>query len=121
MIAAVRRGDQDIDRAALLLASRIPAPLGLLARVAYNYRWSWATRGPGAVPLRRPHRWELRGENPVRLLEEPSAAALARAAGDDDFLTRAASLENTIPSRLAGRSRPLAYASRLEAVSEPVA
>jgi starch phosphorylase len=101
MIAAVRRGDQDIDRAAMLLASRIPAPLGLLARVAYNYRWSWLPGGPELFRSVEPHRWELCGENPVRLLEEASAEALARAAGDDDFLARAASLENTIRADLA--------------------
>ena len=106
MIAAVRRGDQDIDRAAMLLASRIPAPLGLLARVAFNYRWSWLPGGPELFRSVDPHRWELCGENPVRLLEEASAEALARAAGDDDFLARAASLENTIRADLARPPAP---------------
>ena len=106
MIAAVRRGDQDIDRAAMLLASRIPAPLGLLARVAYNYRWSWLPGGPELFRSVDPHRWELCGEDPVRLLEEASAEALARAAGDDDFLARAASLENTIRADLARPPAP---------------
>ena len=62
----------------MLLASRIPAPLGPLARVAYNYRWSWLPGGPELFRSVDPHRWELCGENPVRLLEEASAGALAQ-------------------------------------------
>ena len=35
----------DIERAASELASRLPASLAPLARLAYNYRWSWLRDG----------------------------------------------------------------------------
>ena len=34
-------GREDIERAASALASRLPWPLGVFGRLAYNYRWSW--------------------------------------------------------------------------------
>src|SRR5512132_4311383 len=100
MIAAVRRGDEDVERAAAVLASRLPTPLAALARVAYNYRWSWLPGGPDVFRSVDPHRWALCGENPVRLLQEASADALSRAAADDDLLARADSLEDAIRADL---------------------
>ena len=44
-------GREDIDRAAEALASRVPTPLHPLARLAYNYRWSWT---PGGAELFAP-------------------------------------------------------------------
>jgi glycogen phosphorylase len=38
-------GDHDIDRAVADLAAGLPEPLRPLARVAYNYRWSWSAAG----------------------------------------------------------------------------
>ena len=61
-------------------------------------------------------RWELCGENPVRLLQETSGEALARAAGDSALLARVASLEDAFAADL-GRpavgpvapERPIAF------------
>ena len=39
-------GHHDLQRAADALAARIPGPLAPLARLAYNYRWSWTPGGP---------------------------------------------------------------------------
>jgi len=39
-------GREDIRRAAAELAERLPDPLAPLARLAYNYRWSWLPGGP---------------------------------------------------------------------------
>ena len=39
-------GHDDLQRAAEALAARIPEPLAPLARLAYNYRWSWTPGGP---------------------------------------------------------------------------
>ncbi len=74
-------GVQDVRRAADELAERLPSSLAPLARLAYNYRWSWL---PGAPELLRsidPERFELCLRNPVRLLQEASPRAL-RAASD---------------------------------------
>ncbi len=53
-----------------------------------------------------PHRWELCGENPVRLLQEASGESLSRAAADPELLARAASLERTLRAELAGSAAP---------------
>ncbi|MFN8221859.1 MAG: alpha-glucan family phosphorylase [Gaiellales bacterium] len=75
-------GSAETAERAARLATELPAELAPLARVAFNYRWSWT---PGAPELFRsldPHAWELVGGNPVRQLEDLSYAFAARAAAD---------------------------------------
>ena len=48
--AEARDGSSDMARAVDRLARRLPEPLYPLARIAYNYRWSWTPGGRGAVP-----------------------------------------------------------------------
>ena len=86
-------GDEDLARRAADLAGRLPDALAPLARIAYNYRWSWYPGGTSVFRSIDAGRWRLCGENPVRLLQEVTGEALARAAADDDLLARAASLE----------------------------
>ena len=86
-------GRRDIQRAAEDLAGRLPAALAPLARLAYNYRWSWLPHGPELFAAVDPARFELCLQNPVRLLQEASARALARAAEDEQLLDRADRLE----------------------------
>ncbi len=106
MIAPMERGEQDIARAAADLASRVPEPLAALARVAYNYRWSWLPEGAEVFASVDPHRWELCGENPVRLLQEASGESLSRAAADPELLARTVSLERSLRAQLAGSAAP---------------
>ena len=96
MIAAMQSGEQDIARSAAGLASRVPESLAPLARVAYNYHWSWLPDGADVLRSIDPHRWELCRENPVRLLQEASGESLSRAAADPELLARAASLERSL-------------------------
>jgi starch phosphorylase len=95
-------GAEDLRRAADQLAARLPYALAPLARLAYNYRWSWLQGGPGLFKAVDPHRWELCGHNPVRLLQETSTAALERAATDVELCRRAYSTEEcvTVETRL---------------------
>jgi starch phosphorylase len=86
-------GAEDIVRAASALTSRLPWPLGVLARLAYNYRWMWLPHGPHVFRDVDPDRWHACGGNPVRLLQETSAEALLRAAGDASLVARAEELE----------------------------
>ena len=97
----MRAGQDDLARAARNLASRVPEPLGALARLAYDYRWSWMPGGPELFRAVDPHRWRLCGENPVRLLQEASPDALARAAADADLVARATALEDAIAAERA--------------------
>ena len=82
-------GERDLNRAAAELASRVPERLGVLARLAYNYRWSWWPGGPELFHDVDPDRWERTGYNPVHLLQEASTSALLRAAADDGLIARA--------------------------------
>src|SRR6476661_11260122 len=86
---AMHAGARDLERAAEGLASRLPERLSPFARLAYNYRWSWTPGGAEVFAGVDQHRWELCGRNPVRLLQEASADALATAAGDDELIARA--------------------------------
>ncbi|WJV46064.1 alpha-glucan family phosphorylase [Streptomyces flavofungini] len=66
----------------------LPAPLGPLAELARNLRWSWH---PATRDLFRdvdPALWEAAGGDPVRLLGSVPSARLTALATDDSFLRR---------------------------------
>jgi starch phosphorylase len=113
-------GRADIDRAASALASRLPWTLAPLARIAYNYRWSWHPDGPMLFRELDRRRWRECNANPVRLLQEASAEALLNAAADEAYVARAEAIEQAIredmerPARELGaisEERPVAYFS----------
>ena len=115
MIVAMR-GDEELGRRAADLAGRLPEQLASLARVAYNYRWCWYAGGKDVFRSIDEGRWELCGGNPVRLLQEVSGEALARAAGDRALLARVASLEDAFavgPGAPAGGSGGAGAADRV--------
>ena len=86
-------GSADIRCAAADLAERLPESLSPFARLAYNYRWSWAPGGPELFASIDQQRFDLCYRNPVRLLQEVSTPMLRRAAGDDRLIARAHALE----------------------------
>ena len=94
-------GADDVARAAAAMTSRLPWPLGVLARLAYNYRWSWLPDGPEVFRDVDPGRWRACGRNPVRLLQEAPAEALLRAASNGALVDRAEQLERTVLDDLA--------------------
>jgi glycogen phosphorylase len=110
-------GHDDLLRAAEALAARVPQPLAGLARLAYNYRWSWTPGGHELYASIDPVRWDRCGENPVRLLGETGEDALARAATDADLLERIDRVEAAVRADLerpaaegpATPDRPIAY------------
>ena len=93
-------GREDMRRAAEELAERLPDALAPLARLAYNYRWSWLPGGPELFASVDPDRFALTNQNPVRLLQEASAGALRRAAADRELLERAAAIEAQVKADL---------------------
>ncbi len=106
-------GRRDIDRAIAGLAARLPAELEVLARVAYDYAWSWDPDGPEVFAAVDPDRWIACGANPVRLLQEATTDRLRAVATDGMLLERAAALDRRLaehraapPSRDGG---PVAY------------
>ena len=104
-------GSADLREAAGDLAARLPEPLRILARVAYNYRWSWVPGGGDVFKAIDAERWEWLRNNPVRLLHEVSTAALERAAHDHMLLQDAARVHAAIEAdlrrpTLEGRATP---------------
>jgi glycogen phosphorylase len=93
-------GRVDIQAAAADLAERIPEALAPLARLAYNYRWSWTPGGPEVFRGVDSERFDLCGRNPVRLLQESPARVLRRAAEDGELMARAQALEAEIAADL---------------------
>jgi starch phosphorylase len=96
-------GANDLDRAIEELAGRLPEPLAPMARLAYNYRWSWLPGGEELFASVDRERFELCLRNPIRLLQEASPRALGRAAADEDLVRRATELEALVRADL---SRP---------------
>jgi glycogen phosphorylase len=93
-------GRADIERAIEELSERLPEPLAPLARLAYNYRWSWFPGGSELFASIDRERFELTLQNPVRLLQEASSRALRRAAADDDVVRSAHELEREVRADL---------------------
>lgn len=104
-IAPLGPGREDTARAAAVLSARIPAALAPLARMAFNYRWSWALGGPELFAAVDADRWAICHHNPVRLLQEAPLASLERAAADADLCRRALELEERIAAELAAPPR----------------
>lgn len=98
-------GASDLAAAAAGLAASLPPQLAPFARLAYDYRWSWTPGGPDLFRAVSPQRWEICGENPVRLLREAGTAALARAAADADLVARAEAMARAAAE---DRARPFA-------------
>jgi len=97
-------GREDIRRAAGDLAERIPPALAPLARIAYNYRWSWLPGGPELFRAVDAERFDQCWRNPVRLLQESPARVLRRAADDGGLVAHAQAVEAKIAADL---ERPL--------------
>jgi starch phosphorylase len=96
-------GDSDIARAIAELAAGLPQALQPLARISYDYRWSWAADGPAVFEAINPDRWARTRCNPRRLLCETHPSMLERAASDAAFVTRVDKLAAELE---ADRARP---------------
>jgi starch phosphorylase len=84
----VPAGDRDLQRAAERLAGRLPERLAGLARLAYNYHWSWQPGGADTFRRIDPERWHRVAGNPVRLLQETSQESIDAALDDDELAQR---------------------------------
>ena len=83
--ATVNDGISDLARASASSPSGCPTPLAPLARLAYNYRWSWLPGAPGAVSLDRPRALRALPREPGPPAAGGIAEALRRAAADPEL------------------------------------
>ena len=93
-------GSRDIAFATEDLAVRLPESLAPLARLAFNYRWSWLPGAPELFEALDPERFALCAQNPVRMLQELSGRRLAALAQDETLLERARELEAAMRAEL---------------------
>ena len=93
-------GRREIQAAADDLAERLVPALAPLARLAYNYRWSWAPDGHGVFRSIDAERFELCLQNPVRTLLEAPRSVLRRAAEDRALLERVHRLQALVQADL---------------------
>ncbi len=98
-------GHLDLTHAIDGLAARVPDQLAVFARLAYNYRWSWAPDGDAIFADVDADRWRRCSANPVRLLEEASMDNLEAAAKNDNLLDRARAVAEVVDADLARPSR----------------
>jgi starch phosphorylase len=70
------------------LAEALPEALRPLARVAYDYRWSWSADGAATFAAIDAERWGRCAGNPRRLLVEATRSTLQRAAADAALVAR---------------------------------
>jgi starch phosphorylase len=96
-------GDDDLERAAESLAAKIPPELAPLARIAFDYAWSWMPGGRDVFTSIDPARYWFYSGNPVQVLEQAPGRRLHELAGDGDFVRRATELEWALR---ANRERP---------------
>ncbi len=96
-------GKPDLRRKAQDLARHIPANLAPLARIAYNYLWTWCPDGEAVFRDIDAHAWALSGRNPVRFLGQASEAAFERAAADRALVDRVDALYDAMEEEM---SRP---------------
>jgi starch phosphorylase len=78
----------DLARRVDELESRLLPALRPLARVAYNYAWSWRRGGDAVFAALDPDRWRLSRENPVRFLGELPRPAQEAASRDVELARR---------------------------------
>jgi glycogen phosphorylase len=91
------------------LAEQLPDPLRPLARLAFNFWWTWQPDGEALWSCIDPEAWNACERNPVRLLRELPRRTLLDATSDAAIRDRMASLASRLDAYLA---RPPSAASR---------
>jgi len=103
-------GSGDIARASAELAERLPAPIAALARISYNYAWSWTPGGRALFrDIDRLH-WRRSGYNPRGLIEAQPPHRLQQLASDPEYVRRVEQVAAALESDLA---RPAAVSAIL--------
>ncbi len=69
-----------------VVETEIPAPIARLREIAYNLWWSWTPPAQELFERIDPHLWEESGHNPIRVLDDVSAARLAELAASETYL-----------------------------------
>jgi glycogen phosphorylase len=82
------QGTEEIGRAVIQEARRLPEPLRALERLAWNYWWSWAADGAALFRDLDPQVWETCEHSPRRVLAETSEFRLMQMSTDPVYTER---------------------------------
>jgi starch phosphorylase len=81
-------GRLDVERAIRSLSERLPEPLWPLARIAYNYRWTWFENADAVFREIHPSIWRRSGNNPRDVIEAVPPHHLQALAQHSSYVTR---------------------------------
>jgi starch phosphorylase len=93
-------GRRDVERAVAELAERLPESLQSLARLAFNYRWSWTRGGHAVFRDIDAGLWERTQANPRAMIEAVPPHRLKEMSGDPQYVRRVAALTAEIDADL---------------------
>src|SRR5262245_28407183 len=99
-------GGRDVERAVAELAARLPEPLVPLARLAYNYRWTWAPDGPAIFADVDRRLWTVCQANPRWLIEASAPRRRRELAADEHYVARLGTLAAALDGDLARPAAP---------------
>ncbi|HWE80158.1 MAG TPA: alpha-glucan family phosphorylase [Gaiellaceae bacterium] len=99
-------GATDLEARAALLAQKLSPGLRPLARVAYNYRWSWARDGEAVFRAINEQRWTLSGQNPVQFLNDLWPSTQEAVERNPELLERIEALTARVAADLERPHRP---------------
>jgi len=110
-------GSRELERAALELSEWLPAGLAPLARVAFNYRWTWLPDGPRLFSDMDERLWSRSACNPRWMIQTVLPSRLRALAEDRSYVQRVTAVAQQIEADLrrpplvgpVQRERPVAY------------
>jgi starch phosphorylase len=91
-LGATNDGRRDVEQAVAELAERLPDALHPLARLAFNYRWSWTPGGADLFRAIDPAMWERTLANPRAMIEMAPPRRLKELAAQPAYVGQVAAL-----------------------------
>jgi starch phosphorylase len=100
-------GWRDVERAVAELAERLPEPLVPLARLVFNYRWSWLADGAALFRDIEVDYWRRSGCNPRYMIEAVAPRRFQELARDAAYVERLRAAAEHVEADLRRPSAPM--------------
>src|ERR1700730_11103686 len=109
---------EEANKTVLEVTPKLPLSIRPLAKLSWNYWWSWTEDGPAVFRDLDPEIWEEYEQNPRLLLAKTAEYRLAQMATDPVYVDRVHRLANAFDRYLESSSAP--YAPRQITSEHPV-